>query len=152
MFFYCYNHNMIHSYDGEQNLGVFIILKRDSKILLGKRKNVYKTGWYGFPGGRLQLGESIIACATRELKEETGVKPISCKIIGAIKEAQEGYDFVHFAVYITTWDGTIQCMEPNKNEEWKWFDENNLPEPMITGHKAGLELLKDKKHIIDLHR
>ncbi len=142
---------MITSFDGEQNLGVYLILLHESKVLLAKRKNSYKAGWYGFPGGRLNIGEPILTCARRELLEEIGVTPIECELIGAVREAQEGYDFIHFAVLVNSWKGEIKCMEPDKSETWQWISKDDLPELLLPGHKAGLQLLQHKHHIIDLH-
>lgn len=47
------------------------MLIRDSegRILLQRRSD---TGWWGLPGGHLNPGESLSACAAREVMEETG--------------------------------------------------------------------------------
>ncbi len=56
-----------------QPIGVCVItVNKDKKILLGKRRNSYKQGMFGLPGGRLNLNESLADCVKRELEEETG--------------------------------------------------------------------------------
>lgn len=42
-------------------------------VLLVQRKNPPSAGHWGFPGGHVELGETALAAATRELLEETGV-------------------------------------------------------------------------------
>ena len=46
---------------------------REGKVLIGKRKSKLGKGEWGFPGGHLEHGETLIGCAIRETKEETGL-------------------------------------------------------------------------------
>jgi len=55
-------------------VGVAIIVIKEDKVLLGKRKNSHGSGTWQFPGGHLEFNESIKDCARRELFEETGIK------------------------------------------------------------------------------
>lgn len=63
-------------------LAVLAIVLRGPDILLVKRKNDPEAGTWGFPGGRLEYGESIQAGACRELLEETGVMAAAGEVIG----------------------------------------------------------------------
>ena len=51
-------------------IGVAVIVVREGRVLLGKRKNAHGAGTWQFPGGHLEYGESIEDCARRELFEE----------------------------------------------------------------------------------
>ncbi|PYD47799.1 NUDIX hydrolase [Novacetimonas pomaceti] len=51
---------------------VLAIVTRGEKLLLVQRRNPPDQGLWGFPGGRIQVGESFLAAAERELREETG--------------------------------------------------------------------------------
>ena len=42
-------------------------------MLLVRRRNEPDAGLWGFPGGHVELGETAMAAAARELHEETGV-------------------------------------------------------------------------------
>ena len=58
-----------------QLIGACVIVQNShQQILLGKRLNSYKSGFWGIPGGRIELGESITQSAQRELFEETSVQ------------------------------------------------------------------------------
>src|SRR5262245_6048430 len=57
----------------QARVGVGVIVKRNGMILLGKRKNAHGTGLWAPPGGHLEFGETVEACAKRELLEETGL-------------------------------------------------------------------------------
>ncbi|UWQ06731.1 NUDIX hydrolase [Aliiroseovarius crassostreae] len=55
-------------------LAVLAIVLRGQDVLLVKRKNEPDAGLWGFPGGRLEYGETLEEGACRELFEETGVR------------------------------------------------------------------------------
>jgi 8-oxo-dGTP diphosphatase len=46
---------------------------RANQVLLVKRKNEPDAGLWGFPGGHVELGETALSAAARELREETSV-------------------------------------------------------------------------------
>jgi 8-oxo-dGTP diphosphatase len=54
-------------------LAVLAVLVRDGKVLLVQRGNQPDRGKWGFPGGKVELGETVTAAAVRELNEETGI-------------------------------------------------------------------------------
>ncbi|MFS4582010.1 NUDIX hydrolase [Phaeobacter sp. C3_T13_0] len=43
------------------------------QVILVQRKSPPNAGWWGFPGGHVELGETAMQAAARELEEETGV-------------------------------------------------------------------------------
>jgi len=97
---------------------------------------------YGLPGGRLEEKEQLVVCASREVEEETSIKTRSLEYIGVIKEAQEKGDFVHFVFSCSNYDGIPVLTEPNKCEGWNWYSLDKLPENILPGHRAGIEILK----------
>lgn len=67
-------------------VGVLAIVRRGNQLLLAQRsKGSYKGRW-GFPGGHLERGETVIAAALRELREETGVEADARSILTALDE------------------------------------------------------------------
>ncbi|WP_370454586.1 NUDIX hydrolase [Paracoccus sp. M683] len=46
---------------------------RGGDVLLVRRRNPPDAGLWGFPGGHVDPGETALAAAARELREETGV-------------------------------------------------------------------------------
>lgn len=54
-------------------LGAIAVVIHDGHALLVKRGKAPALGYWGFPGGHVELGETALAAALRELREETGV-------------------------------------------------------------------------------
>ena len=54
-------------------LGAIAVVIRDDHILLVQRSKPPSQGLWGCPGGHVELGETALQAAQRELLEETGV-------------------------------------------------------------------------------
>src|SRR5580700_2266963 len=54
-------------------VGVLAVVMRGERVLVVRRANPPMSGRWGFPGGVLELGETVAQGAMRELLEETGV-------------------------------------------------------------------------------
>ncbi|MFX6119029.1 NUDIX domain-containing protein, partial [Acinetobacter baumannii] len=50
------------------------VVLRDDRVLLVRRANPPDAGRWGFPGGKIERGETIAEAAIRELMEETAVQ------------------------------------------------------------------------------
>ncbi len=55
-------------------VGIGVMILKDGKVLLGKRKGSHGAGQYAFPGGHLEYMESFEDCARRETREECGIE------------------------------------------------------------------------------
>ena len=62
-------------------VGVAVIVIRDGRVLLGRRKGAHGDGTWALPGGHLEYFEAIEDCARREVFEETGLS------IGSVRHA-----------------------------------------------------------------
>ena len=56
-----------------RKVAALAVTLRADQVLLVKRKNEPDAGLWGFPGGHVDLGETALSAAARELKEETSV-------------------------------------------------------------------------------
>ena len=52
---------------------VIAVVIHDRQALLVRRANPPDAGLWGFPGGKIEFGETVKAAAMRELLEETGI-------------------------------------------------------------------------------
>lgn len=54
-------------------LGAIAVVQHNGQFLMVKRKKEPNANTWGFPGGHVELGETALDAAVRELAEETGV-------------------------------------------------------------------------------
>lgn len=54
------------------------------RVLLVRRANPPDAGLWGFPGGKVEPGETILQAAARELLEETGIHAKPCRVFSAV--------------------------------------------------------------------
>lgn len=57
---------------------------RDRQVLLVRRANPPDAGLWGFPGGKIDQGETLFEAAIRELAEETGVAAEPLRVVTAV--------------------------------------------------------------------
>jgi 8-oxo-dGTP diphosphatase len=55
-------------------VGVIAVVRRNDQVLLAQRSRGSYLGKWGFPGGHVERGETVIEAGLRELLEETGVR------------------------------------------------------------------------------
>lgn len=60
------------------------VVVRAGTVLLVRRANPPDAGFWGFPGGKIEAGETIREAAVRELYEETGVIADTAKVLSAL--------------------------------------------------------------------
>lgn len=53
---------------------VIAVVVHEGQVLLVRRANPPDAGLWGFPGGKIEFGETVAQAATRELAEETGIQ------------------------------------------------------------------------------
>lgn len=134
-----------------QAIGTCVILiNSKNEVLLGKRKNSYKAGLFGLPGGRVEINEPILAATAREVEEETGVKGIQFEFVGVIRENQGSYDFIHFAFAGKITTQQPELCEPEKCEGWEWFELSAELDQVLPGHAAAIQLYLNQNTLADL--
>jgi 8-oxo-dGTP diphosphatase len=61
------------AYPDRPRVGVLAVVRRAGRVLLVQRSKPPRPGFWGFPGGEQELGETVFETASRELLEETGI-------------------------------------------------------------------------------
>ncbi|MFA6338955.1 MAG: NUDIX domain-containing protein [Candidatus Paceibacterota bacterium] len=132
-------------------VGVGVMIFKDGKILLTKRKGAHGAGEYSFPGGHLEYMESFEECARRETREEAGIEIQNLRfsyVTNSKKYTPKHY--IHIGLIADWKSGEPKIMEPEKSEEWKWYDLDNLPEPLFEFSEFAVEAYKNGENYIKL--
>ncbi len=112
-------------------VGVAVMVVKKGRVLIGKRIGAHGTGTWAFPGGHLEFGETLEACARREVTEETGLTIANIRQAAFTNDIFEA-ESKHYATLFVTADwmaGQAKVMEPDKCEKWEWVKWGEFPEP-----------------------
>ena len=106
---------------------------RDEKILLLRRFNTgFRDGEYTVPAGHIDGGEDVKVAAVREAKEEAGVDvSVSDLTFSTVMHRIEDEERLDFFFEANTWKGEAFNAEPEKCDDLRWFDLNDLPENTV---------------------
>lgn len=124
-------------------VGVGVMVFKEGKVLLTRRHGSHGDGEYSFPGGHLEYMESFEDCARRETAEECGLMIKNIRFLyvtNVMKYAPKHY--VHIGVVADWESGEPKILEPEKAEDWQWYDLDNLPEPLFEFCKLSFDALK----------
>jgi len=131
-------------------VGVVVMIFRDGKILIGKRKGSHGEGKWAWPGGHLEYMESFENCAKREVMEETGIEIENIRFLRLLNfKDYAPKHYVDIALIADWKSGEPRVCEPEKCEGWEWRDIDNLPEPLFAALPTYIEALKTGKIFFD---
>jgi len=119
--------------DKRPQVGVGVIVIRDRRILLHRRKNAHGAGTWSCPGGHLEFGESWEECARREVMEEAGIRIRNIRFGTATNDIFEKEDKHYITLFMLADhdSGEPKVMEPDKCAGWEWFEWGQLPTPLF---------------------
>jgi len=111
-------------------VGLATLIRKEGKILFGKRKGESGYGKWCVPGGHLEYFETFDECAVRETREETGIEIENVQFATATNDMfQDGAHYITIIMVADWKSGEVQLMEPDKFFEWRWAPWDNIPEP-----------------------
>lgn len=125
-----------------------IIFDKDRRVLLQRRSD---NGLWGFPGGYMEIGETVEETAKREVYEETGLKLNSMELfsISSGPEYEVAYSngdevaLVQISFRCNDFSGTIR--ESEESTETRFFEIELIPTDVLPTHKEIIEQLKFKE-------
>jgi 8-oxo-dGTP pyrophosphatase MutT (NUDIX family) len=127
-----------------------VYLRREGQVLLQRRAGTgFMDGHWAAAAGHVEPGESVVAAAVREVREELGVEvsPGDLRPVTTMHRGQPGgpaleqrVDFFYEAV---RWDGVPTLQEASKADGLGWFPLDALPEPVVPHELVVLRLIHD---------
>lgn len=129
---------------------VYLVLKKDNSILLARRFGTgYNDGLYSMIAGHLDGDEPMASALAREAMEEAGITvlPSDMKLIHVMHTRSEIKDStdderVDFYFEADRYEGEPEIAEPDKCDDMRWFDLDELPDNLVPRVKAALEGIK----------
>jgi 8-oxo-dGTP pyrophosphatase MutT (NUDIX family) len=125
---------------------VVIIFNEQNEVLLQKRHD----GYWGLPGGLMDLGESFEEVAKREVFEETGLVVENLKLLNVfsgseyylkVPNGDELYSVT--AVYYTRDVSGDMKIDYSESEKMQYFSINNLPNQLTDEYRGFIEQYRD---------
>ena len=127
-------------------VAVGVLLQPDGAFLLTSRPEgkVY-AGYWEFPGGKLEAGESVVAALRRELYEELDIT-----VHQAIPWRDTLVDYPHAVVRLNfckvfTWVGNLRMRE-GQTFSWQQLPVSVIP--ILPGTIPVLSMLADERHFL----
>jgi len=103
-----------------------LIIKNDDKVLLFFRNDGffnYDGGWWVLPAGHIEQGETAMAAAIREAKEELDIDiaPGDIKCVHVTSNLASRTESFDFFFEVTKYTGTIRNCEGDKCADMQYF-------------------------------
>ena len=130
-----------------------LIINEKNQVLLQKRSD---TGEWCIPGGAMELGETYIETANREIWEEVGVRVENLTLFGIYSGEERmihypNKDVVYsLAVIFTTDSYTGEISDADEEVlEHRFFDKDHIPKELFSPDaKAILDWAKGKEGVV----
>ncbi len=117
-----------------------IIFDDSGKVLLERRSD---NGFWGLPGGAVEVGESVEQAVKREVMEETALVVEVKRLVGVYSDPRQHNISSYPDGNITHWvtvvfecvriDGKLQIS--HESTDIRYFDVGDLPEQMLLSHE-----------------
>ena len=104
-----------------------IVRHTDGNYLLMQRdpRKHYGGLWEATAGGSALAGETPLACAIRELREETGIVPADLTQVGTVVSEETRAIYVEF-LCVTDWDKNAVSLQEGETVAFRWVGREEL--------------------------
>lgn len=131
-------------------IGVFLLLSKDSKVLLLRRHDDHLNGLYMLVAGHVDEGETLTGALIREAKEEAGIHihQNDLHLLCVIPHPNAPYkgktaDIINFVFLCEKYDGSVQNNEPHKCDKMGFYPLDNLPSPLTPHTQKAIDAYKN---------
>ncbi|MGC4998683.1 NUDIX hydrolase [Streptomyces sp. DT195] len=116
----------------------------DGRVLLGLRHpdSAFAGSTWHFLAGHCER-ESAVACLVREAHEEAGllIDPADVELAHVVHvlHGPSARPRLQLVFRAHRWQGTPSLREPDKCLDWRWWDADGLPEPLVPYARAAID-------------
>ena len=135
---------MAREYPAQPVVGVGAVVVREGRALIVRRAHEPRKGEWSLPGGLLDLGESLVDAARREVKEETGldveVGPM-IETFDRVHRDGEGRIRYHFVIVdFVCWSADGDAVAGSDAEAVAWVTADQLDAHGVNAHAKAVIL------------
>ena len=96
---------------------------QDNKVLAAQRGYGNYKGWWEFPGGKVEAGETLPQALQREIQEEMGALVQVGELVGTVE-----HDYPEFHVKMHCFFCSVESgrLELKEHEDARWLDAEHL--------------------------
>jgi len=123
-------------------VGAGVVIIKDGKTLLAKRKGAHAEGCWGSFGGHVEFGESPMEAVKREAMEELGIEIGNIRFVSCLNMVKYDRHYVDISFSADIISGEPRILEPDRMEEIGWFDLEALPSPLFEPVRIILDAIK----------
>jgi len=123
-------------------VGVGVVILKDGKTLLAKRKGSHAEGAYGSAGGHVEFGETPIEAVKREAMEELGIEIGNVEFVSCTNLHKDGKQYIDISFTAEIVSGEPKICEPDRVESLGWYDLDDLPAPLFEPVAIVLEAMR----------
>ena len=115
-------------------LAVSAAIFRDGKVLLVRRSRSPGKGFYSFPGGRVEFGESLHTALHREVDEETGLRIEILELAGWREVLPGSASGGHYLImsFAARWAAREPVLN-DEHDDFKWLAPEAIGDLKVTG-------------------
>ena len=115
-------------------------------VLLIQRGNDPYKGYWAFPGGFLNMDETVAHCAERELEEETSIVLTGMQLVGIYSDVERDPRGRVITAAYTAMTTMPEATAADDAAAAKWWPLNDLP-PLAFDHET---ILRDAKRVMNI--
>jgi 8-oxo-dGTP diphosphatase len=105
-----------------QTVTAAILIHGDTVFIAQRKPGKQMAGYWEFPGGKVEDGETLQECLKREMKEEFGVDVVVREFFGeSIYQYEHGS--IRLLAYLIDWIGGEMSMVDHQDCRWVSFED-----------------------------
>lgn len=126
-------------------VGAGVVIIKDGKTLLAKRKGSHAEGTWGSLGGHVEFGESPIEAVKREAREELGIELKNVTFASCTNMMKYGTQYLDVSFTAEIASGEPRICDAERIESIGWYPLDQLPEPLFEPVRVVLDAIKSGK-------
>ena len=120
------------SAEHKEGVGALIYVRSTNRYLFLLRNKSRQHGYWGIPGGKIEVGETVIQSLVREIKEEIGKDYTNKKFIPLETFTSDNNNFVYYTFLVRVDEEFVPVLN-KEHRGYCWVELQDHPKPLHPG-------------------